>query len=80
MRRQFTAALLIILTAAGVVCASINFQQQRRFRLPDDGVTWMEQAGRVVALHVVEDSPAARMGLRAGDRVLRISGNTIQRA
>jgi len=80
MRRQFTGALLIILTAAAVVCASINFQQQRRFRLPDDGVTWMEQAGRVVALHVVKDSPAARMGLRAGDRVLRISGNTIERA
>ena len=80
LRRQFAGALLVIMTVGAVVCASINFQQQRRFRLPDDGVTWMERDGRVVALHVVEDGPAARRGLRAGDRVLQINGNVVARA
>jgi hypothetical protein len=31
LRRQFANALLVILTVAALVSASINFQQQRRF-------------------------------------------------
>ncbi len=80
LRRQFAGALLVILTVAAVVSASINFQQQRRFRLPDDGVTWMERGGQVVALYVADDSPAARRGLRAGDRVLQINSTPVERA
>ncbi|MBM3744292.1 MAG: PAS domain S-box protein [Acidobacteria bacterium] len=76
-RLQFTGALLVILTAAAVLCAIINFQQQGRFRLPDDGVTWVDRQGSVQALHVVGASPADRAGVRPGDAVLSINGAPI---
>ena len=43
LKQQFGNALLVIVTVALVVAAAINFQQQGRFHLPDDGVTWVEQ-------------------------------------
>ena len=42
-RQQLVSALLVILTVAAVVAAAINFQQQSRFALPDDGVAWVDQ-------------------------------------
>ena len=74
---QFAGALLMILTAAAVLSAVINFQQQSRFRLPDDGVTWVERGGAVQALHVVASGPAGTAGLRAGDKLLSINGAAV---
>ncbi len=80
VRVQFGSALLMILTAAAVLSAVLNLQQQRRFRLPDDGVTWVERRGVVEALHVVASSPGDMAGLRTGDTVLGINGAAIQAA
>ena len=74
LRRQFAGALLVILTVAAVISAAINFQQQGRFRLPEDGVTWMTRNGAVEALYVASGSPAGRAGLKAGDRLLQVGG------
>ncbi len=68
---------------AVVICAGINFQQQNKFRLPDDGATWVDRPSsegvpRVVAFHIVPESPAERAGLRVGDRLLKIAGTPIQ--
>jgi len=78
LRDQLLGALLLTLTAAAVIAAFINFQQQRKFRLPEDGVIWVDRQGQVIALHVGESSPAARAGIREGDRLLRINGYRIQ--
>ena len=43
LRQQLTNALLMIITVAAVVAAAINFQQQSKFHMPDDGVTWADQ-------------------------------------
>jgi len=80
LKAQFTTALLLVLTAAAVIAAAINLQQQNRFRLPDDGVTWMERGGRVEALHVAPGSSAAKAGIRAGDRLKLINGAPIREA
>ena len=80
LRFQLLNALLMILTVAAVISALINFQQQSRFRLPDDGVLWSERAGGVAALHVVSGGPAANVGLRTGDVVLKIAGVPIEKA
>ncbi len=80
IRRQFTGALLVILTVAAVISAAINFQQQSRFRLPDDGVTWMDRGGRVEALYVVPDGPAGTKGIKAGDLLRQISGAPVVEA
>lgn len=76
LREQLVGALLVVLTVTAIVCSVYNYQQQDRYRLPDDGVTWMdvdEAGGRhVVALHVQEGGPADRAGIKSGDRLLRI--------
>jgi two-component system, NtrC family, sensor kinase len=88
LKKQFASALLVILTAAAVVCAFINFQQNfqpdKRFRLADDGVTWVDRKGpdganRVVASHVTLER-SANSGLRTGDVVKSIDRVPIERA
>ena len=86
LKRQFAGALIVILTIAVVIAAGINLQQQRKFHLPEDGVTWVDREGQagtapggqpiirnnVVALHVVAGGPAARAGIAEGDILRRI--------
>ena len=43
LKQQLVSALLVIVTVAAVIAAAINFQQQSRFHLPDDGVTWLDR-------------------------------------
>ncbi|MEZ5399369.1 MAG: ATP-binding protein [Bryobacteraceae bacterium] len=77
LKGQLVSALLVILTAAGLVCAGINFQHQRRARVPDDGAIWVNRASaagtrQVVALHVVESGAAQFAGIKPGDVLLKI--------
>ena len=80
LKFQFSGALLMILTVAAVICAFINFQQQSRFGLPDDGVTWVDARGSVVAAYVAPGGPADRVGIRRGDQVTKIAGASIETA
>jgi two-component system NtrC family sensor kinase len=80
LKFKFIGALLLILTAAAVVSAFINFQQQTRFKLPDDGVTWVDRSGLVKAFHVVKGSSADMVGIRRGDILLRIAGTPVDKA
>ncbi len=84
LKTQFVSALLFILTVAAVCCAIVNFRQQNRFRLPDDGVIWVDRpdaAGNntVVALHVTPSGEADNAGIRKGDVLLKIAGFEIQK-
>ncbi len=84
LKSQFAGALFVILTAALVIAAFVNFQQQRRFRLPDDGVVWVDRGApkqiHVEALRVLENGPADKAGLRDGDTLLRIKGVPVEKA
>jgi len=80
LKFKFSGALLTILTVAAFISAFINFQQQGKFRLPDDGVTWVDRAHKTVALHVVPGGPADRAGVKQGDAVLKIAGASIDKA
>jgi len=60
LKFQLSTAILTILTVAAAISAGFNFEQQLRFRLPDDGVTWIDKIGpggqsRVQALRVAPD-------------------------
>jgi hypothetical protein len=82
LKEQLVGALLVILTATAVICAALNYQQQERFRLPEDGAVWQDVADssspattyHVVAIHIEPGGPADNAGIREGDRLLRIGG------
>ena len=74
LKFQLSTAILTILTIAAVPSAVINFQQQHKFRLADDGAVWVDRGRRVEALHIDPDGPAAKAGLKNGDTLLKISG------
>src|SRR4029077_17736876 len=86
LRQQLVSALLVIVTVAAVVAAAINLQQQTKFHLPDDGVTWLDQGqgdqqnSTVVAVYIAPGSPGEKAGIHKGDRLVSIADLTIQRA
>ncbi len=80
LKWQFSNALLVVLTAAAVVAALVNFQQQARFGLPEDGVVWVDRAEGVQALHIVPGGQGEKAGLKPGDVLVRINGARIERA
>ncbi len=89
LKTQFANALLVILTVAAVASAFINFQQNfqldKRYRLPEDGVTWVDRLqpnGKniVQALHVAVRSPGENAGIRTNDVLVKIKGVRIENA
>jgi hypothetical protein len=80
LKFQLSTAILTILTIAAAVSAVINFQQQHKFRLADDGAVWVDRGHRVEALHIDPDGPAAKAGLKNGDTLLKIAGAATQKA
>ena len=57
LKFQLSTAILTILTLAAGVSRIINFEEQNHFRLPEDGVIWVDRSGGVQALHVPAGSP-----------------------
>ena len=74
---RFTAILLTLLTAAGMVLAWINFQKEREFQVPYDGAWWVERAGELVAEQVQPDGPAERAGVKSGDRLSAVDQHDV---
>ncbi len=80
LKFQLSTAILTTLTLAAGVAAFINFQQQNRFRLAEDGVIWVDRQGSVEALYVKPASPGLNAGIRRTDRLLDIDGVKIEQA
>ncbi|HML15831.1 MAG TPA: ATP-binding protein [Bryobacteraceae bacterium] len=84
LKQQLVSALLVIVTVAAVIAAAINFQQQSRYHLPDDGVTWIDQihgdTNRVVAAYVAPGSAGEKAGIHTGDALVSIEGVPIEHA
>jgi two-component system NtrC family sensor kinase len=84
LRHQLVSALLMIVTVAAVVAAAKNFQQQQKYQLPDDGVTWVDRLvldeKRPVAAYIAPGSPAEQARIREGDILVSIAGTKMTRA
>src|SRR5271163_1316229 len=78
LQNRFAAPLLFLLTVAAVVLAWINFQKERDFQVPFDGVWWVEQAGGLSAKTVDSTGPGFRAGIRPGDELLAVSGQDVK--
>lgn len=75
---RFLAVLLAIVTTAAAVFAWINFQKERQFEKPYDGVWWVEHDGHLLAKRVDPDGPGARGGIRVGDIVTAVNESDIK--
>ena len=85
LKSQFAGALIVILTMAAVIAAGINFQQQKKFKLPEDGVTWVDRtepgkSPSVLAAFIVAQSQGDKAGLHAGDILRKINGSRVESA
>ncbi len=69
---RFTAIVLVVLTAGAVTLAWINFQKERDFQVPYDGVWWIEKGGQLVADRVEPNGPGARAGVKQGDQLAAV--------
>jgi PAS domain S-box-containing protein len=77
---RLTSVSLAILSLTLVVFAVINLQQRFRYRLPDDGVSWVDSAGGVKAWIVNPDGPGDRAGIREGDILESVDAKPIHKA
>ena len=80
LKFQLSTAILTILTIAAGLAAVINFGQQQRFRLPEDGVIWVDRQSGVEALYVPADSQGGKAGLHSADRLVGINGVPVEKA
>jgi signal transduction histidine kinase/GAF domain-containing protein len=62
------------------VAAVINFDEQLHFRLPQDGVIWVDRAQGVQASYAPPDSPAGRAGVRSGDWLKSINTGKVEKS
>jgi len=75
---RFVAVLLFVLTVAAVVFAGFNFQKERTYAVPDDGVWWVEHNGHLVADRVDPTGPGAKSGIKAGDQLVSVNGYNVE--
>src|SRR5579862_3319335 len=72
------AVVLFLLTVAAVVFAAINYRKENATSVPDDGVWWVEQDGRLVADRVDPNGPGAKAGIKAGDQLLAVNEQDVK--
>ena len=72
------AIVLFLLTLAAVIFAGFNFQTERRATAPNDGVTWVEHSGVLVADDVESDGPGTRAGIKLGDQLIAVNGQEVK--
>jgi len=75
---RFVAVLLFLLTVAAVVFAGFNFNAEMKSAVPDDGVWWIENGGRLTADRLDPNGPGARGGIKAGDQLVSINGQDVR--
>ena len=84
LKQQLVSALLVILALAAVIAAAVNFEQQSKFHLPDDGVTWLDHPSgerqQVVAAYVAPGSPGEKAGVHKDDVLVSINGVPVESA
>ncbi|HEV7218099.1 MAG TPA: ATP-binding protein [Terriglobales bacterium] len=80
MSRDFQirpAILLFVLTAAAIVLATINFQKERSFQVPYDGIWWVEHGGNLVADRVENSGPGVKAGIKEGDLLVAVNDDPV---
>ena len=74
---RFSAIVLAIATLTAVVLAVVNFKSELSHDVPSDGVWWVEHEAWLRAEQVQGGGAGERAGIRAGDELAALNGNTI---
>src|SRR6516164_7605899 len=74
LQTRFFAVILALISVAAMVFAWINFQKEREFFSPYDGVWWMESGSHLQAQRVDPEGPGERAGIKLGDTLLAVDG------
>ena len=77
LQTRFFAVFLALLSVAAVVFAWINFQKEREFSAPYDGVWWVEDGGHLRAARVDVDGPGQKAGIKLGDQLVAVDGRDV---
>ena len=77
LQSRFFALLLALLSVAAIVFAWINFQKDREFFTPSDGVWWVEDADHLRAQRVDLNGPGEKAGVKKGDLLVAVDGRDI---
>jgi two-component system, NtrC family, sensor kinase len=89
MKREFqfgfVSILIGLLTVAAIYCAWLNFQKEKEYSAPYDGVWWVERQGageilRLYAKRVDAGGPAERAGIKEGDELVSVGGTEVTSA
>jgi two-component system NtrC family sensor kinase len=72
------AVLLFLLTVAAVVFAGFNFQKESSFSGPDDGISWVEDGGRLMADRVEPNGPGEKSGIKPGDQLTAVNDQEVK--
>jgi two-component system NtrC family sensor kinase len=80
LKFQLSTAILTVLTIAAAIAAVLNYQQNQKFKLPDDGVIWRDRGNQVIAVRVRSHGPADNAGIRPGDVLKTIQGSPVATA
>jgi PAS domain S-box-containing protein len=76
---RILAVALAVATLGVCVLAGFNLSQELGTEFPTDGVTWVEAQGWLRADRVPADSPGGRAGIRTGDILEAINGESTPR-
>jgi len=74
---RFSAVLLAFFTLTAVIFAVLNFRKELQYRVPYDGVWWVEHEGWLRAQRVLAGGPGEKAGIKEGDELVAINNQTI---
>ncbi len=74
---RFFAVLLALVTVTAATFAWINYQKEREYEAPYDGVWWVEHPTELEAQRVDAQGPAARAGIKPGDFLVSINDHPV---
>lgn len=68
----------VLLTLAILILGGLNVLQMRRYVPSDDGAAWIQDTEGIRARLVVPDGPADKAGIRQGDTLKAVNGQTLR--
>src|SRR5580704_12892689 len=77
LQSRFVAVCLVLLSAAAIAFAWINFDKDREYIAPYDGIWWIESGGHLRAQRVDVDGPGQKAGVKPGDQLVAVQSQSV---